>query len=440
MFRRLGWMILGGWLGVACASPVVAYHLKNGLEVRFKPDHRAPVVLTEMWYKIGASYEPMGLTGISHFLEHMMFRGTKTVGPGEFSRIVAENGGVENAFTSADYTGYYQMMPASQLETSLRLEADRMHNLVIRQEDYEKERQVVMEERRLRVDDAPHGITHERFMSVAHIASPYHHPTIGWMSDVRQLTVADLQRWYQRWYAPNNAVLVVVGDANLADVKRWVQQYFGPIKRKTIIRPKPQHEVRPLGKRQLVVQVPAKLPWLLMGYNVPVIKTAKEVWEPYALAVLSGVLGGGGSARFTQKLVRDQQVATSVGVEYSPFSRLDAVLTISATPAAGVSVDQLEKAIAQEIQAMAHQPISAYELARVKAQVIAGRVFEEDSLQTQASNIGVLESVGLSWRDYDDFLKKVQAVTAEQVRRVALRYLTSKRQTVARLQPEEVVS
>ncbi len=414
---------------------VSEYKLDNGLRIFVKEDHRAPVVASEVWYKIGGSYEYGGVTGISHMLEHMMFKGTQKVPPGQFSKIVAENGGQQNAFTGQDYTGYYQFISKDKLPISFELEADRMRGLKFDQKEFDKELQVVIEERRMRTDDNPQGLTYERFMAAAHVASPYYHPVVGWMSELQRLTLVDVQTWYQNWYAPNNATLVVVGDVKPAEVYELAKRYFGPLPKKELAPLKQAATITPLGKREIIVKTPAKLPWLIMGYNVPVLKTTSTPWEAYALDVISGILDGGTSARFTKDLVRKQQVVTSAEASYDPFDRLDSLFTIDATPAAGKSIADVKKAILAEIERLQTQRVTTDELARVKAQVVASKVYQKDSILAQAREIGKLESIGLSWRDGDAYVKNIQAVTPLQILEVAKKYLIADRLTIAVLEP-----
>ncbi|MCP4041438.1 MAG: insulinase family protein, partial [Gammaproteobacteria bacterium] len=286
------------------AKGVHEFTLDNGLKVIIKEDHRAPVVVSQIWYKVGSSYEHSGITGISHMLEHMMFKGTGKYEPGEFSRIVAAEGGSENAFTSRDYTAYYQQLAKDRLEVSFRLEADRMTGLILEQEEMLKERDVVAEERRLRTEDKPRSRAYEQFISTAYQTSPYHHPVIGWMADINGYTLEDLQSWYSRWYQPNNAVLVVAGDVEPVAVLKLANRYFGALPSNPIQQPKPRPEVEQLGQRRITVKVPAKLPYLVMGYKTPNLSTAAEAWEPYALAVLAAVLDGDDSARLSRHLIR----------------------------------------------------------------------------------------------------------------------------------------
>jgi zinc protease len=423
-----------GW--AATTDPMVhEYQLKNGLKLIVKEDHRAPVVITQVWYKVGSSYEHSGTTGISHALEHMMFRGTKNYSAENFLQTVAENGGQQNAFTSSDYTAYYEIISNDKLPLVFKLEADRMRNLSLRPENFTKEIQVVMEERRMRTEDDPQQLTYERFMAAAHVANPYHHPVIGWMDDLKHMTVNDLRQWYQTWYAPNNAILVVVGDVKPEDVYQLAQKYFGPISRSELPAIKPEKEVTSLGTRTITVAAPAQLPYLLMGYNTPAVTTAKEQWQPYALLVLAGVLDSGNSSRLESRLVRGKQLASQIDVDYDLYSRLDNLLVISATPAPGFTIDQVENEILDQIKQLQDQLVTADELERVKAQVIAGKVYQKDSLSSEASEIGSLEAVGLSWREADQVIEKIQKITPEQVQSVAREYLITKNMTTAILQP-----
>lgn len=426
------------WLPIFAshADTKVSEHvLGNGLKVLVKEDHRSPVVVSQVWYKVGSSYEPGGITGISHMLEHMMFKGTDKHPAGEFSRIVAENGGDENAFTGTDYTAYFQTMEASRLAVSFELEADRMRNLHLLADELKKELEVVTEERRMRTDDNPQAKMQEHFMALAHTNSPYKNPVIGWPSDIANYKVEDLQAWYQRWYAPNNATLVVAGDVEPKAVFALAEKYFAPLKPSEIKAVKPQDEVEQLGVRKMTVKLPAKLPYLLMGYKVPTLKTAEHEWEAYALEVLAGVLDGGSSARLSSGLVRGKQLAVAAGASYSLASRLSGLFTLDATPAAGKTVWDLEAALKNEITDLQIKLVDTVELQRIKAQVLAAAVYERDSNFYQAMQLGMLETVGLGWQKADDYVTKVNKVTAEQVRDVARKYLLEDKLSVAYLEP-----
>ena len=412
--------------------------LPNGLKVLVKEDHRSPVAISQVWYKVGSSYEPGGITGVSHMLEHMMFKGTDKHPVGEFSKIIAENGGEENAFTGQDYTAYFQTMEASRLAVSFELEADRMRYLHLLPEELKKELQVVTEERRMRTDDNPQAKMQEQFMALAYSNSPYKHPVIGWPADIANYTVEDLQAWYQRWYAPNNATLVVVGDVQANAVFDLAEKYFGELKASDIKPLKPQTEIDQLGVRKMTVKVPAKLPSVLMGYKVPVLKTAEKDIDAYALEVLAGVLDGGSSARLTAALVRGKQIAVSASASYGLSSRLSDLFELEATPAEGKTVNDLELALRDEIKKLQQNLISNEELERIKAQVLASDIFQKDSNFYQAMELGVLETVGLGWQKADEYVAKINQVSAEQVRDVAKKYLIEDHLSIAYLEPQTI--
>jgi len=433
-FVRFGLALAAGLL-VAC-SPVQETTLENGLKIIVKEDHRAPVVVSQIWYKVGASDEPDGLTGISHVLEHMMFKGTSAHKNGEFSRIIAENGGRENAFTGTDYTAYFQQLEKSRLPIAFELEADRMRNLVLDDEEFAKELRVVMEERRLRTDDQPEALAYEHFMATAYTTHPYKNPVIGWMRDLENLTTKDLRDWYQRWYVPNNATLVVVGDVEPREVIALARQYFGPVPKRKLKRTRvplepPQKEIR-----RSRISAPAQVPTLFMGYHVPAFSLRSDDWEPYALMVLNGVLDGGGSARIERELVRNQQIASSAGAGYSPTARHPVLFLLSATPSRGRTLMELEAAIREQIRRVQEDAIAPGELDRVKAQVAASNVFTRDSVFYQAMQMGMLETVGLEWQMLDHSVDRLRAVTAAQVQAVAKKYLTDANLTVTALDPQ----
>lgn len=429
--------------GSACSAyaedgKVYEQTFANGLKVLVKEDHRAPVVVSQVWYKVGSSYEPGGITGISHMLEHMMFKGTKQYPAGEFSRIIAENGGQENAFTGSDYTAYFQTMEKSRLEISFKLEADRMRNLDLKAEELAKEREVVTEERRMRTDDKPRAKTLEQFNAVAFTNSPYQNPVIGWPTDIANYQVEDLQTWYQKWYAPNNATLVVVGDINAAETIQLAEKYFAELKPSDIQPLKPQAESEQKGLRKITVKAPAKLPYLMLGFKAPVLNTAQADWEAYALEVLAGILDGGNSARLASRLVRGKQIAVAAGAHYDLTSRLSDMFMLEATPAEGQSVFDLEYALKEEVYQLQSELASDEELQRVKAQVLANDIYQKDSNFYQAMELGLLETVGLGWQKAGQYVDNINRVTAEQVREVARKYLIEDTLTVAYLDPQPI--
>ncbi len=419
------------------SAPTTEYRLDNGLKLVVREDHRAPVVVTQVWYKVGSSYEPQGLTGLSHALEHMMFKGTSKVPDGEFSRIVALYGGEDNAFTTDDYTAYYQVYTADKLALAMELEADRMHNLVLKPEDFAKEIQVVMEERRMRTDDNPQSLATERFMTLAYLTSPARIPTVGWMSDLQAMTVDDLRRWYETWYVPNNATLVVVGDVQAEAVKKLAQQYFGSIPSRPVPAVRLPVELPEPGDRRMELRLPGKVPALFVAFNVPSRNTGKP-GEAEALRMLMGVMDEGISARLETRLVREQRVAAAVSSGYDPFSRGDSLFSIRVVPAPGHTLDELQTALFREIENLKTESIPDADLKRVYAGFLAGDVFARDSLQGQANGIGRLESVGLSWQVVDEWPQALQKVDADAVRAAAQTYLVPARRTVLQLQPAEI--
>ncbi len=433
----LGWVLFNSdeQLVEISDEAVQSFTLSNGLKILVIENHRAPVVVSQIWYKVGASYEHDGITGVSHVLEHMMFKGTETHPSGEFSEIVAANGGDENAFTSQDYTAYFQKIANDRLELCLELEADRMRNLVLEEKDFLKEVEVVKEERRLRTDDKPTALTYERFNAVAYTNSPYRRPIIGWMEDLDTLTIEDVRSWYKTWYAPNNATLVVAGDVQAGDVFRLAKQYFGQLSVSEIPETKPRREAKQYGTQRLTVEVPAKIPYLVMGYKAPVYGQVEDKWEVYALEVLAGVLDGGDSARLSKNLVRGQQIASSAGASYGMTGRHETLFVLSAIPNDEVAIDVIEFALREEVNVLKTQLADEKELQRIKAQVVAEQVFMQDSTFYQAMEVGTLETIGLPWQLKDEYVENILAVTAEQVKQVANKYLTDDRLTVAVLDP-----
>lgn len=419
---------------------VYEYQLSNGLKLIIKEDRRAPIFVSQLWYRIGSSYEPAGLTGITHVLEHMMFKGTTKTKPGEFAELITQYGGTHNAFTTRDHTGYYQVMPNDRLELILELEADRMKNLRIDEEQFQRELKVVMEERRQRTDDRPTSLAFEHFTAVAYAGSGYSHPVIGWMKDIEGLTAQQAMDWYKQWYAPNNAVLVLIGDLNHEQVFEQVKRQFGAIPRSTLPQSKPitglgYHS----GQRRIEMKLKTRLPHLYIGFRVPNVITAEHAWEPYALEMLVGVLDGGFSARIEKELVRGNEIASSAGAHYSLYSRGDSLLTITGIPnqQKGFSLGDLEAALLEQLNLFKTDLVGEHELKRVRAQLISQRVFSQDSITAQANRIGRIESLGRSWRSLEDETARLEAVTAQQIQQVAQKYLSADALNVARLLPIE---
>lgn len=420
---------------VMAAPPVTTeFSLDNGLKVLVREDHRSPVVVAQVWYRVGSSYEPQGLTGMSHALEHMMFKGTTLVPNGEFSRIVSMYGGEDNAFTTDDYTAYYQIYTADKLALALELEADRMQHVVFKPDEVAQEMRVVMEERRQRTDDNPQSLALERFHALAWLTSASRQPTVGWMRDLQALTLEDLQHWYKTWYAPNNATLVIVGDVEPAAVKALVEKYFAGIPSQELPKVVVPRELDTPGERQLTLRLPGKVPALYVGFNVPSRHTAQP-GEAEALHLLAGVLDGGFSARLETRLVREQRVAAAVSSGYDPFARGDALFVVTAVPAPGKSMDEVQAAVLAEVEKLKTEPVTPLELQRVYASLLAEDVFSRDSLSEQASSMGQLESVGSSWRMLDEWPQALRAITPASVQHAAVRWLVPARRTLLRLEP-----
>ncbi len=423
-------------------NSIQEFKLNNGLKLVVQEDHRSPVVVSQVWYRAGALDEVNGKTGVAHVLEHMMFKGTKNVPAGKFSRMIAAAGGKENAFTGQDYTCYFQQLEKSHLPLSFKLEADRMANLIITDAEFAKEIKVVMEERRWRTEDKPQSRVNEQFQSTAFKAHPYARPVVGYMNDLENMTAADAREWYNTWYAPNNATIVVVGDVKAQDVLKLAKQHFGKLKAKKLPARKPQVEPPQMGERRLVVKAPGKLPYLAMGFHTPTLvdkPTAEQGWEPYALDVLAGVLSGNDSARLNQKLVRESSIAVDVGAGYDSTSRgRESLFELVATPSEGKTVVELEAALIAQIELIKTGGVTQQELDRVKAAVIASDVYQRDSMFYQAMQIGQLETMNYSWRLLKDYPEKLKAVTSEQIQAVAKKYLVKDNMTVATLDPQPI--
>lgn len=410
--------------------------LANGLTVIVKEDRRAPTAVHMVWYRVGSVDEQSGVTGVAHLLEHMMFKGTPSVGPGEFNRRVAAAGGRDNAFTSRDFTAYFQQTPKGQLEEMMRLEADRMRHLTLDPNEFAQEIKVVMEERRMRTDDQPQSLLYEQMNAVAFGAHPYRAPVIGWMNDLENMSVEDAREWYDRWYVPNNAYVVVVGDVDHDEVFRLADKYYGPLAPRALPKRKPQQEPQQLGIRRLTVKAPAELPVLMMAYKAPVIRDVEEDVDPYALEMLAAILDGHDAARFPKRLVKELRVAVSAGAGYDSTARGPGLFIVEGSPSEGRSVSELEAAFRAEIARIREHGVDAEELARARAQLIATETYKLDSMFAQAMEIGQLEAVGIPYRAIDRIIEKLQSVSAEQVQAVARKYLDDDALTVAVLDPQ----
>ncbi len=430
------WPVVGPAAPPEIESDVVEATLDNGLTVLVLEDRRAPVVANMVWYRVGSADEHSGVTGISHMLEHMMFRGSERYEPGEFSRIVSRLGGRENAFTGRDYTGYFQVIGRDHWETVMAMEAERMQHLRLQEDEFRPELNVVQEERRLRVEDQPNSLLREQLMATAFFNHPYGHPVIGWMSDIEAYTLEDNQAWYDRYYHPNNAVVVVVGDVDAERVIEAAREHFGDIPAGELPEAKPRVETPQKGERRITVEAPAELPYLMMGWKTPALNSVEDPVDAYALMVAAGILDSGEASRFAREIVRGDELAGATSARYSPFSRLDDLFLIAAVPTADTDVDTLEAALLEQVERLKDEPVSDRELERVQARVIASEVYQRDSVRSQAFQLGMLQTIGVGWQEGDRFVERVRAVTAEDVQRVAREYLVPQRRTVGILDPQ----
>ena len=428
--------LLVPWLLTAAHANPYEMTLKNGMRVIVKEDRRAPTAVQMVWYRVGSVDEVDGTSGVAHVLEHMMFKGTPSVGPGEFNKRVAAAGGRDNAFTSRDYTAYYQQVPKEKLEEMMQLEADRMRHLNVDAKEFEQEIKVVMEERRMRTDDNPQSKLFEQMTAVAFQAHPYRRPIIGWMNDLETMTVADAKAWYDTWYVPNNAYAVITGDVDHLAVFALAEKYYGPLEGRALPVRKAQTEPTQEGVRKVSVKAPAELPVLIMGYKAPVLRDVEKDSEPYALDMLSAILDGHDAARFNKKLVRENKVALSVGIDYDGTARGPGMLYLHGSPSEGKTVADLEAALRAEIAHVQKDGVSEQELKRAKAQLLASQVYKLDSMFGQAMEIGQNESAGIPYQKISRMLEKLQQVTAAEIQAVAQKYFNDDALTIGVLDPQ----
>ncbi|MDC9715518.1 MAG: pitrilysin family protein [Gammaproteobacteria bacterium] len=409
--------------------------LDNGLKIIIKTDKRAPVFISQLWYRVGASDESRPNTGISHMLEHMMFKGTRDYKVGEFSKIIARNGGDDNAFTSKDYTAYYQKMHKSKLALAIKMEADRMRHLQLSNDEFEKERQVVIEERRLRIEDNPNAQVYEHLKLISFDKNgAYHAPVIGFQADIESYRLHDLRTWYERYYAPNNASLVVVGDVEPAEVIALAQQYFGGYKINPNITNADNPTIAQTGNKR-VLKLKARLPFYILSFPVPSLKTTNNERTTYALDMLAYVLDNG----LSKALIREQQIASSIGAGYRLYDKYNTLFTLSFIPAKGVSNEAVLSAIKSKITELIKNPnLIKAELARIKTQLEAEFVFEQDRISTQSYYLGMLSTIGLNVETLFSYVGKMNAVSANDVAQVAKQYLNFSQANSVELIPQGI--
>jgi zinc protease len=404
--------------------------LSNGLKVILLENHKAPLVTFHIWYRVGSRNEEWGKTGLSHMLEHMMFKGTKKYGPEDYSRIIQENGGETNAFTTRDYTGYFATLSSDRVQVVMDLEADRMQNLKLREEDFVTERMVVMEERRMRTEDDPQAFLLEQLEAQAYQLQPYHWPIIGWMEDIQRFTLEDLKRHYQTYYTPVNSFLVVVGDFKRGEMLSWIEKDFGSLPPGIAAKQEKPKDPPQAGERRISAKKEAQLPFLVLGYRIPNLRHP----DSYVLEVINAILSGGKSSRFYQKLVLEKQLALEADSENSFLSKDPALFYVYATPLPGKQVGELEKALEEEIERLQKEPVEKRELEKVKNQLESSFIYSQDSLIFQAMLLARYE-IAQSWKVIDQYLPLIQRVTPEDIQRVARQYLIPDNRTVGTLIP-----
>ena len=447
--QRFFWSISLLW-SLCFAPPVLAqtaprveqFKLDNGITVIVKPDRRAPTAVHMLWVRVGAMDEVDGTSGVAHALEHMMFKGTRDVKPGEFSRRVAALGGQDNAFTNRDNTGYYQQIPAGKLEEVMKLEADRFAHNQWPDDEFRREIEVVKEERRLRTEDSPRGLMWEALNAAVFEASPYRRPVVGWMSDLEAMTAQDVRDFHRHWYVPANAAVVVAGDVDPAQVRRLAEKYYGNIPNRTVPVRKPRIEPQQAGLRRIEFKAPAEQAYVALAFKVPQLTSfdpGTQNDDALALTVLAAVLDGYSGARLDRALTQgSDRVADSAGANNGLWGRGPQLFTLDGVPARGKTPEQVEAALRAEVVKVARDGVSEAELNRVKTQWIASQVYKLDSVMNQARELGGDWVQGLPLDADERLIQRLRGVTAEQVKAVAARYFGDDQLTVGILRPQPV--
>jgi zinc protease len=412
------------------AAQVQEFVLDNGLKVLLLEDHKSPAVTFQVWYRVGGRNEKDGKSGLAHFLEHMMFKGTPSTGPEEYSRIIAKNGGRSNAFTSSDMTVYFATMSREKIGIELDLEADRMANALLGEQYFEPEKKVIQEERRLRTEDNPGSALSEVAGAVAFMIHPYRRPVVGWMEDIQRLSRQDLVDFYKLYYAPNNAFIVMVGDFSTDEIMPKIRAAFGKVSRGAEAPKVSVQEPEQQGERRAILKKEAELPFLLLFYHAPNLQNA----DSFALEVLSVVLAGGRSSRLYHELVYEKRLARGVDADYSRVSVDPMGFSISAQLLPGIQPANVEREIYGLLEKLKSELITDRELQKAQNQIEAAFIFDQDSIFGQAMKIGYYEVTG-GWRQLNAYLDGIRKVTREDIQRVARQYLDADRRTVGTLIP-----
>ncbi|MET3476935.1 zinc protease [Variovorax sp. 1126] len=421
----------------AAAPGPQQFTLANGMTLIVQPDRRSPTAVQMVWVRVGSIDEVDGTSGVAHALEHMMFKGTKDIKPGEFSRRVAALGGQENAFTTRDYTGYYQQIPVGSLEQVMKLESDRFANNQWPDDEFKREIEVVKEERRLRTEDQPRALLGEQQNAAVFTASPYHRPVVGWMSDLDAMTPDDARAFFRQWYVPANAVVVVAGDVDVAQVRAMAEKYYGRIPARAVPARKPRIEPAQRGIRRIELKAPAEQAYVSLAYRVPQLASIDDVnSDAWALVVLSAVLDGYSGARLDRALTQGpDRVADSAGAYSGFIGRGPQLFVLDGVPAAGKNAEVVEAALRAQVARIAKEGVGEAELARVKTQWVASETYKRDSVMAQARELGSNWIQGLPLDASERIVARLQSVTAAQVQAVAAKYFGDDQLTVATLRP-----
>jgi zinc protease len=428
------------WTGMSAPSEAAVFNpetftLDNGMQVVVVTNRRAPVITHHVWYRVGSSDSPLGKSGLAHFLEHLMFKGTKTLKTGEFSREVARNGGDENAFTGADYTGYFQTIAKDRLELVMRMEADRMTNLVLDEEEVRLERDVVLEERSMRVDNDPSSRFFEQLNAVQFLHHPYRMPIIGWRHEMESYSREDALAFYRTWYAPNNAILLVAGDIDAAELRPLAERYYGAIPARAVPDRQRVEEPPQQAARTVTLEDPrVRQPSWLRSYLAPSFSSGATE-HAYALEVLAEIFGGTSTSRLYRALVIEQKLAATAGAYYQGSSLDLATFRLYASPREGVDLETVEAALDAEVARLAEEPITAAEVERATRRLVAEAVYARDSLAGAVRSFGIALATGRSVEDVESWPERIAAVTAEQVNAAAAYVLDPERSVTGYLLP-----
>lgn len=403
--------------------------LDNGLKILLVEDHKSPIATFQIWYKVGSKSEPKGKTGLSHYLEHTMFKGTPKFSSKKFSRIIQQNGGVDNAFTTKDYTMYYQTLISDRITLSMEMESDRMVNLLLNPKEVMAEKNVIMEERRLRYEDDPQNLLFEKVTAKALTTHPYRNPVIGWMEDIRGISRKDLLDYYKTFYSPKNAFIIISGDIDSKKIIKDIKRYFGSIPAVEVPKEYLPKEPEQTQMKEITLRKQAKLPFILMAYHVPSIPHK----DSYALEILTSIFSGK-SGRLYQHIVKEKDLALDAFSYYNGFYQNPYLYYFGGTLKPGKDVEALKAAIFEEIEVMKISPPTQRELQKAKNRIVSDFIMGLDSTYFQAHVLGMFEILG-NWRLKETYIEKINSVTASEVSRVAKKYLSESNSTVGTLIP-----